>query len=475
MSSNVRIAIIIIAIVVGLIKGFASPRKPAAQNQPPTRTATVAKPPMYERNSTPFPAGDLYGKQGEFEFSIYFMPRPLKDPEETFKSLCKKQFSQFTVLDKAFHAQTKLPAVFVRKVDVKKYSPPSLDSLVFNGRGMSDQQKNDLQKCEQVFALNFRDDRPTLLKSMKSAHELMLAMVNETGGILWDEDTRECFTPAAWKERRLARWTTDEIPEIPFHLAFHVYAEGELYRIVSLGMRKFALPDICIENVARSSQGSFGGLANLVCQTMGEKGTLSKPGVLDLDVDSLKNNSLRESMIKSYSDKATGKGQIQLVIAALREGDADNRLAELRFPGAANVGIQERGQQFISQLFGASDSISYIKHDDALLAASEKAKQELARLAPIFQKKIPDLEHLMVKAPFRTDSGGNEWMWVEVTLWQGTNIEGILMNDPFEIKKLKAGARVKVDQQSVFDYIHRRADGTEVGNETGNLISKQNK
>jgi hypothetical protein len=47
---------------------------------------------------------------------------------------------------------------------------------------------------------------------------------------------------------------------------------------------------------------------------------------------------------------------------------------------------------------------------------------------------------------------------------------GILANDPFEISTLKAGARVEVTADEIFDYILRRRDGTEEGNETGKLM-----
>ena len=79
----------------------------------------------------------------------------------------------------------------------------------------------------------------------------------------------------------------------------------------------------------------------------------------------------------------------------------------------------------------------------------------------------------MVKGPFKTASGGNEWMWIEVVRWKGSKIEGILENDPFQVPNLKAGARVEVEEDSIFDYIYRHADGTREGNETSALIEGQ--
>jgi uncharacterized protein YegJ (DUF2314 family) len=61
-------------------------------------------------------------------------------------------------------------------------------------------------------------------------------------------------------------------------------------------------------------------------------------------------------------------------------------------------------------------------------------------------------------------------MWVEVLRWEGKTIHGVLQNDPYDVPDMKAGARVDVSEDSIFDYIHRGADGGLEGNETGRLI-----
>jgi uncharacterized protein YegJ (DUF2314 family) len=87
-----------------------------------------------------------------------------------------------------------------------------------------------------------------------------------------------------------------------------------------------------------------------------------------------------------------------------------------------------------------------------------------------FAKGSPFGEQLMVKAPFATADGGNEWMWVEVVGWQGNSIDGVLTNDAFDIPKLKAGARVEVQADQIFDYLLTKRDGTHEGTETQPLL-----
>ena len=64
-------------------------------------------------------------------------------------------------------------------------------------------------------------------------------------------------------------------------------------------------------------------------------------------------------------------------------------------------------------------------------------------------------------------------MWVEVASWKGSRIFGTLQNEPFDIPTLRAGQRVEVLEDDVFDYIFTRADGSTEGNEAGKIIESQ--
>ena len=46
---------------------------------------------------------------------------------------------------------------------------------------------------------------------------------------------------------------------------------------------------------------------------------------------------------------------------------------------------------------------------------------------------------------------------------------------PYEVDDLKAGARVEVDEGSLFDYLYRRADGTDEGGETTKILMAREK
>jgi uncharacterized protein YegJ (DUF2314 family) len=230
---------------------------------------------------------------------------------------------------------------------------------------------------------------------------------------------------------------------------------------------------VAVSNVTISDSQTMGSLVNVVLQTMLERGAIAREGELGLSIDGLKSASLKREMIASYKKGATGVTTVRLAVATPHEGDAENRLFEIEFPGPADS-LQIRHDQLLSKLFGAEDTPVMVQEGDPeLLAASARAKRALLKLKPRFSPRQPALEHLLVKAPFQTEAGEVEWMWIEVVRWQGKKIEGILKSDPLVVQGLKAGERVEAEEASIFDYILKGPDGKTEGNETGRILQKR--
>jgi uncharacterized protein YegJ (DUF2314 family) len=145
----------------------------------------------------------------------------------------------------------------------------------------------------------------------------------------------------------------------------------------------------------------------------------------------------------------------------------------VRFNTSAGSDTTSRQTAFITDVYGAqTDDVIRVKHDAALREASERARAKLPALKAAFSAGLQPGETLSLKAPFATPTGGNEWMWVEVTQWQGNQIVGMLRNQPRDVPTLKAGQMVNIKQEDVFDYIRRNPNGKQEGNETGEILSK---
>src|SRR5262249_4972869 len=155
--------------------------------------------------------------------------------------------------------------------------------------------------------------------------------------------------------------------------------------------------------------------------------------------------------------------QLTLAKAEPDEGDPENRLLELRFDRYPGKTVHEKHQEFASTFYGSVETVAYVKHNDAIRAASDRARQRLPALRKQFNAGLQPGETLLLKAPFETDDGGNEWMWVEVSSWKGSTIVGLLANEPDHVPGLRAGATVEVNEEEIFDYILNKADGSMEG------------
>jgi len=244
-------------------------------------------------------------------------------------------------------------------------------------------------------------------------------------------------------------------------VAIHAYGGGGKVRVITLGMAKFGLPDLVVEDVPSGFSQSAGRLLNVCAQTLAEGGTLGDNGTLRLAASALRNPAAKTGL------SADADVTLQFVKAKADKGDPKNRIWRVHFPGAGPA--HERMSAVFDKLFGVKRNISMVAGSDRLKAASKRALKSLMKHKARLAKGIPDGERLEVKAPFATSSGSNEYMWIGVTAWRGSKLVGILENHPRDVPKLSRGARVEVDESSVFDYILSR-DGKSEGGETDRII-----
>jgi len=217
----------------------------------------------------------------------------------------------------------------------------------------------------------------------------------------------------------------------------------------------------------------MGSLVNAFSQAMAEGITLAKPGQFDMDLRALRHAGARDPLLTGLKSNAAAVAMLSLVNGTWESGDPQNRLYEIRFDRYKGPDRYAQQTAMLVSVFGADeDSVTRLKHNDELLAASKAANAQLPKLREAFAKGLQPGEYILVKAPFTTTGGGNEWMWVEVARWNGDAIEGLLRNDPVDVPGLHAGQMVKVSQAKVFDYMRIYPDGRREGNETSKIIAR---
>jgi uncharacterized protein YegJ (DUF2314 family) len=404
-------------------------------------------------------------------FAVYFLPEPKSDPVALARQIVTTDHSFLAIIERP--GSQERPAVAIMPTDTAEFAPPTRNQLELFSRGLSAFELEALPHSKQVLVFLFLTPAGDQARVHAAALDLVGKVAERAGGVAWDEDTREVFGVGRWKERAaLAR----ESPlDIRAHITIHTYrddADG-LARLVTLGMSKFGLPDVSMKGVPLSFTDAAAALVNLVCQTLLEGRMRTTPAQVIVDLKTILNRRFRSGMEAALSPGASGRAEVALIKVSPEKGDADNDLVQIVFPDVGPEKQQEAIAGQLRSLFGVKDNLAQVDHDEELIAARDRARVKLLALKPRFQKGLAPGELLQVKVGFPVPSGGNEWMWVEVVEWNGSSIKGILQNTPFKVPDLKAGARVEAPEGEVFDYIFSHADGTEEGNETGEIMQRR--
>lgn len=422
---------------------------------------------------SPVRAGSPAAAQVTYEFAIYYPGKPARAPLTALQTA----LAQDAALPRRVESlprEASSPVLVARlNPDVQKdHRPPDLAMLQRFGRGLSREQAEALQTSTLALVVRFAHPQKGATAAYRRSLQLMAQLAQDTGGLLWDEETREVFTLDHWRKRRLDTWDGN-LPDVSQHTVIHAYQSQKMVRAITLGMGKFGLPDVVVQDFSWSMNRPMGNLVNLLSQSLAEGLLIGPNGRVELAFKRLQHAGVRATQSSDLLAGSQGRAELMLVEGRPEDGDPENRLVEIRFDTASGKDAYARQEALLSSLYGSKDSITYVQHDAALLAARDAARARLPALQKAFAAGLAPGEYLLVKAPFDTPAGGVEWMWVEVMTWQGDLIQGLLKNEPFNIPSLHGGQKVTVSQAKLFDYIRRYADGREEGNETGRLMQKR--
>jgi uncharacterized protein YegJ (DUF2314 family) len=434
------------------------------------QSSAVATPPHAPAAVSGVMADDM-----RVELAVYFLPTAPRDPLALARELAPQPAYGFELVDALpEHPRTRsLQLVLVADV-AQSYAPADARALGYFGRGISREQAQRLQQSKMALRLLFAVPRAQVWVALDAADRLVAEIARSEGGLVWDEATRETFSPEALRERRA--FEPAAAPDIAQHTVIHAYQNDEYARAISLGMSKAGLPDVVVEDFAWSLNKPMGDVVVAVQQALAEGRIANTTGKVDLDLRTIANAAVRARLLADM--KEDGRHVVHLTLVAGRhdKGDPDNRLIEVRFNAYPGKDAHERQLAMASQVFVDSDEVINVKHDDDIKRASEEARTHLPELRKAFAKGLAPGEFIQLKAPFDTDDGGTEWMWVEVSRWQSDGrISGMLKNEPEQIADLHAGASVDIDEADVFDWMRTRADGSREGNTTSAILQRTQK
>jgi hypothetical protein len=323
------------------------------------------------------PAGSQMADSIQFEYAVYMLPVHGKDPMVVLRQALAKQYANLKLIDEV----PKQPGEMVVSARLKnhvqqEYAPPDMESLKYSGYGLSQEQARNLQKSEEAFVLQFSHPKENVWTGLRNADALVEEVARNTNGLVWDEETREVFSPDAWHEKRLRYWSGD-VPDISSQTVIHVYKKDELERAITLGMTKMGLPDVVVDDSAWSSNRQVGHLINLFCQEVAEGAVFEKSGKFRLELQAIKNSKVRDAQLKSLKGNSVGVAYLTLKPGVWEEGDPKNRLIQLTAESYVGNDAPAKQERMIGCFFGWEDNLTAVEHSEELL---EESRRERAKL-----------------------------------------------------------------------------------------------
>ncbi|MBZ4418531.1 DUF2314 domain-containing protein [Myxococcus sp. RHSTA-1-4] len=417
----------------------------------------------------PLPPGPLFAARASFRYALIHTPKPGAPALPSLEARLRERYPALRLAGEASDAAP-LPTVRVTEQALKDYPLPDQGMLEVAARNLAPEEQARLAASERVTLLHFTTEPPAV-EAVRQAQALALELARDMDALLWDEQMVELFSVKDWHERRLEDWNGGE-PLLPRHFNTQVYSEWDgTVNLITAGLTTFGLPELGVQQVPAPLSGTLGSFLNIVAQLMLEGTAVREDGAFPVALDALKLADWREALKQQVRPDARQRTLIGLL--PVDPNDVEGlRMVEVIFQAHPGDTPSERPYAAVAELFGARSEIVSADEDDAELQAASRAAREalLTRIKPRFQEGLESESRLLVKAPFDTSAGGIEWMWVHVTGWEGTSLKGTLDSQPADVPGLKAGAQVTVSEESLFDYLLRREDGSVEGNTTERII-----
>jgi uncharacterized protein YegJ (DUF2314 family) len=360
-----------------------------------------------------------------------------------------------------------LPAVSVREPTLDLVPVPEPELLVHFSVDLTPAEAAKAAAVKKAVAIAFEYTPETATAVLARAHRIVGRIAAASKGLVWVDETRLMYG-ASWKERTAAVAVAKPMATTLTNVHMYRPDDEPGIRLVSLGMIALGLPDLVMEDMPPGFAEEAGALLAIVAQQLLQGTEPAGDGSFEVRVDALVDADGKP--MTPPGEGATGAATLRLVTATPEDGDPDNRLWAITFPG--DGALPERQAAVLHRLFGRTGGVKGVSADDPEIAAvTRKVQKGLPGLKRRFAKR-QSVEHLQVKAGFATPDGNHEYMWVDVQTWKGKTLRGVLMNEPLDAELTK-GAPVDVDDGAIIDYMFHKADGSTEGGESNDILERR--
>jgi len=296
------------------------------------------------------PAGSPFIPLRTIDFALYLhspvTPALAADAEQKVHT----RFPAATLLQKPQPVPP--PNVLVFAPGSEDLPVPTAEELSRFGRDLTAAQIATAAASKGAMLFAWLLDADPTFAELRKAQLLVHEIAQKNAGFIWDDTTRELFSVESWKKARIDGWQGD-IPDMRNQLTTHYYETDTGHRAVTLGLAKLGLPDLVVQDVPPPLSGPMALVLGAIAQTFVEGGMVGADGRLALDLKAIHHPLARAGYLAAAGPTATFRGHVTLAVVDPEEGDAENRLAEVRFDGYPGATEAERQAAALHAMLGA--------------------------------------------------------------------------------------------------------------------------
>lgn len=316
---------------------------------------------------------------------------------------------------------------------------PDADFVTAYGVGVDDPAA--LAASQMVVLAWFAAPRERAVDTFATAHTAFAALARGNGGWVEDLDTQSLFGADAWASRD---------PRGPIDLWFVIEDDAESdddpsVSVTTRGLRRYGDFELVVPEVDATAAGDVSWALSAIAATLHPMGDIS-------------------ASVTVATESANGIATLELLPPPADDPTA--AVLKVNFEGSITVPVDEPDAP-------EAPEAAEVESNDAAPAprtlAEARAAVRAAVAGPLrdaFARGLADSEVIAVSVPFRTRSGGTEYLWVEVDRWSEQGMGGRVATEPFDVNGLHKGDSVAINAADIYDYVWKKGDGSKEGNLT---------
>ena len=339
----------------------------------------------------------------------------------------------------------------------KEFSIPEVQYLTGFGYGMTE---DDMVRCAastRAYQIILTVPAGDGANAYPAFQALTLAAAQAMKSYIFDVTAKMAFTPAEYSRTLFnpSDW------DLSRHVLVQRYPyQPGCFRVVTLGMAKFACPEVEVRDFPAKDSLLFQHLATaaatrLVALRLQGGGTGDFPAALALDPVLIKNSPSRPGK-ETTADAAI---RIRLEAGETAEGDTQDNIVRIVPPEDSSDDLVKWSMELSEKVLGFGLKVNYMAGGEIPAAKIQAARASLPDVRKRFLAPHSAGEEYYVKFACTVEGAGVEYNWMKVTGWDGQGVVGTLLTEPVLAKQFTAGQPLRVAEPEIVDWMIRGASG----------------